>query len=209
MISISQDQAAGALHPYGVVLDSYLYEKIASYIKVMMQWNQKISLTTVTEPSEILKFHFGESLFAASAVNIQNGRLADVGSGAGFPGLALAMANPLLEVTLIDSNAKKAVFLSEVTRRMGLNNVKVIRSRMEEFFPGPSTFDLVTSRAFGQFDELLAWSKSVISDRGNLALWVGDTDAKVIAKKSGWDWQEPRRIPKSEQRYVLVGTPRD
>jgi|ERR1022692_4043346 16S rRNA (guanine527-N7)-methyltransferase len=208
MISISQDQAADALRPYGVVLDTHLYKNIVIYTSVLTQWNQKISLTTITEPSEIVKFHFGESLFAVSAANIQDGRLADVGSGAGFPGLALAMANPRLEVTLIDSNAKKAAFLSEATRKMGLKNVKVTRSRMEELSPGPSAFDFVTSRAFGQFDELLAWSKSFLSDRGKLVLWLGDTDAKAIGHEGGWDWQRPLRIPNSEQRYLLVGIPR-
>jgi 16S rRNA (guanine527-N7)-methyltransferase len=208
MISISQDQAADALRPYGVVLDTHLYKNIVIYTSVLTQWNQKISLTTITEPSEIVKFHFGESLFAVSAANIQDGRLADVGSGAGFPGLALAMANPRLEVTLIDSNAKKAAFLSEATRKMGLKNVKVTRSRMEELSPGPSAFDFVTSRAFGQFDELLAWSKSFLSDRGKLVLWLGHTDAKAIGHEGGWDWQRTLRIPNSEQRYLLVGIPR-
>ena len=208
MISISQDQAADALRPYGVVLDTHLYKNIVIYTSVLTQWNQKISLTTITEPSEIVKFHFGESLFAVSAANIQDGRLADVGSGAGFPGLALAMANPRLEVTLIDSNAKKAAFLSEATRKMGLKNVQVTRSRMEELSPGPSAFDFVTSRAFGQFDELLAWSKSFLSDRGKLVLWLGHTDAKAIGHEGGWDWQRTLRIPNSEQRYLLVGIPR-
>jgi 16S rRNA (guanine527-N7)-methyltransferase len=208
MISISQDQAADALRPYGVVLDTHLYKNIVIYTSVLTQWNQKISLTTITEPSEIVKFHFGESLFAVSAANIQDGRLADVGSGAGFPGLALAMANPRLEVTLIDSNAKKAAFLSEATRKMGLKNVKVTRSRMEELSPGPSAFDFVTSRAFGQFDELLAWSKSFLSDRGKLVLWLGHTDAKAIGHEGGWDWQRTLRITNSEQRYLLVGIPR-
>src|ERR1700733_5078334 len=112
-MDISIDRMDELLRPYGVLVDAHLFELITIYMSTLRQWNQKISLTAVTEPSKILNFHFGESLFAGSEVDIHEGRLADVGSGAGFPGLALAMANPRLFVTLIDSNSKKAAFLSE------------------------------------------------------------------------------------------------
>ena len=98
---------------------SELCERIRTYISLLLRWNQSISLTTVTNSDEILRFHFGESLFAASAFSLENGRLADVGSGAGFPGLPLAMLLPDLNVTLIESNAKKFTFLSEVVRELG------------------------------------------------------------------------------------------
>ena len=92
-----------------------------------------MSLTTVTNPNEILKFHFGESLFAAPAAQISDGRLADVGSGAGFPGLAIRILVEPLEVMLIESNTKKAAFLSEVSRELCLKDVEVFRGRMENF----------------------------------------------------------------------------
>jgi 16S rRNA (guanine527-N7)-methyltransferase len=173
----------------------------------LLQWNKKISLTAVTEPSKILKFHFGESLFAGSEINMRAGRLADVGSGAGFPGLALAMANPNLFVTLIDSNSKKAAFLSEASRKMGLKNVKIVRSRMEEFSPGPEAFDFIASRAVGQFEELLAWSTRTLSFQGKLSLWLADNDSRTISGEKGWEWLERVRIPDSEQRCLLIGKP--
>ena len=137
---------------------------IQSYIGLLLQWNRSISLTTVTDPEDVVRFHFGESLFAASCVPITDGRLADVGSGAGFPGLPLKMLIPSLDLTLIESNAKKAAFLAEAVRRLGLDGVHIFRGRMEEFQDGldlisSTSFDVITARAFGQFDSLLAWSR--------------------------------------------------
>src|SRR5579863_1760181 len=130
--NLTAREVAQRLEPYGVALGGNLRaDKITAYISLLLRWNKAISLTTVTDPGEILRFHFGESLFASSFLDLKNGRLADVGSGAGFPGLPLAMANQSLNVTLIESNAKKAAFLSEVTRSLELQDVTVARSRME------------------------------------------------------------------------------
>src|SRR5271155_1161393 len=113
---LSASQIEKALAPYGLRVSPGLSASIRGYIAILLRWNSKISLTTVVEPLEILKFHFGESFFAAAAVPITHSRLADVGSGAGFPGLPLAMLIPQLEVVLIESNLKKATFLSEGIR---------------------------------------------------------------------------------------------
>ena len=81
-------------------------EKVAQYMQLLLEWNQSFSLTSVTNPSEILSRHFGESMFATSIVPIRQGRLADVGSGAGFPGLAIKIMRPELDVVLIEPNKK-------------------------------------------------------------------------------------------------------
>src|ERR1700722_3313945 len=129
MAEITNSQMEKSLRSYGVPVRSGLLEAILTYISILLRWNGKISLTTVTNSIEILRFHFGESLFAAKAVPVENGRLADVGSGAGFPGLPLAMLLPDLDVVLIESNLKKATFLSEVVRTLRLGNAKVWRGR--------------------------------------------------------------------------------
>src|SRR5580704_11354283 len=150
MIELTNSQMEKSLGYYGVEVRNGLLEAIRTYISILLRWNSKISLTTVTDPLEILKFHFGEGLFAAKSVPIKNGRLADVGSGAGFPGLPLAMLLPDLEVVLIESNLKKATFLSEVIRTLTLGNVKVWRGRMEDMpLDAKSRFDFVTARALG------------------------------------------------------------
>src|ERR1700722_6272713 len=109
--SLSDLRIAKILGAYGVATSPALADSIRNYISMLLRWNSKISLTTVVDPVDILKFHFGESLFANSGVPISFGRLADVGSGAGFPGLPLGIFLPDLEVVLIESNLKKATFL--------------------------------------------------------------------------------------------------
>jgi 16S rRNA (guanine527-N7)-methyltransferase len=213
MKNLLNQQIAAILAEYSIVTEatSPLVGGIQSYLSLLLQWNRSISLTTVTDPEEIVRFHFGESLFAASSVPITVGRLADVGTGAGFPGLPLKMLVPSLDLTLIESNAKKAAFLAEVVRKLALDRVHISRSRMEDLetrdpIPAPS-FDFITARAFGQFDGLLAWSKGHLARTGKLALWLGQQDATSISQRGGWNWSAPGQIPGSDRRFILSGTP--
>src|SRR5689334_6164175 len=114
MKDLSSADLAPLLTPYYPMYSVHLGDRIRAYIALLSEWNRKISLTAVTDPIEIVKFHFGESLFAAYTLEIGDGRLADVGSGAGFPGIPIALAVPCVQVTLIEANAKKAAFLYEV-----------------------------------------------------------------------------------------------
>ena len=166
-----------------------------------------MSLTAVTDPLEILRFHFGESLYAIGSGMVKNGRLADVGSGAGFPGVPLALANPELQVTLIEPNLKKSVFLSEVKRELHLSNIEVLRLRMEEF--EGTSLEYVTARAVGQFAEFLRFSQRVLAPDGEAVLWMSISDTEeLISKSLGWKWSDPRLIPESSQRCLLAGRPR-
>jgi 16S rRNA (guanine527-N7)-methyltransferase len=212
MRTLSNQRIADILREYSVATDakSPLVDGIQSYISLLLQWNQSISLTTVTDPEEIVRFHFGESLFGASAVPITHGRLADIGAGAGFPGLPLGMLVPALDLTLIESNAKKAAFLGEVGRKLALDRMGVFRGRMEEFDGEPSDpFDFITARALGHFDELLAWSRRHLAKSGRIVLWLGEEDVASISRKTGWICTAPARIPGSERRFILSAVPRE
>src|SRR5208282_6580307 len=195
------------LDAYGVHISPHLCASIREYISILLRWNRAISLTTVTKPAEILKFHFGESLFAGFAVPIISGRLADVGSGAGFPGLPLAMANPSLSVNLIESNLKKATFLSEVIRKLQLTGVNVIKARMEDLPASAVGYDFVTARALGHHKELLSWASGSLANDGKLVLWIGEDEANAISRDRDWTWRKPIHIPGSARRFLLVGTP--
>ncbi len=98
--------------------------QIQQYIKILLAWNEKVNLTAIRDPLEILYRHFCESMYAAMAVPVENGRLADVGSGGGFPGLPLKITRPGLRVFLVESNLKKATFLAEVIRDLGLTDAR-------------------------------------------------------------------------------------
>jgi 16S rRNA (guanine527-N7)-methyltransferase len=203
---LSNELIIRELQPYGTIASARLCDQIRVYIDLLLRWNQKTSLTTVTEPEEILRFHFGESLLAVPAVPIRHGRLADVGSGAGFPAVPIRMAFDKLSVILIESNQKKAIFLTEVARELQLQNVEVRRSRMEDACIDDLPVDFVSARAVRIDDEFLNWSHRSLNPVGSLVLWLGQEDANKISEKQGWKWAHPIHIPHSDRRVILHGT---
>jgi 16S rRNA (guanine(527)-N(7))-methyltransferase RsmG len=144
-------------------------------------------------------------MYAATAVPLQAGRLADVGSGGGFPGLALKIARPELQVFLIESNVKKATFLAEVVRELYLVDTPVLVSPYEELGEEVAPLDFVCSRALGEFGKFLGWAGSEQVAAKQAILWVGGRDIDEIKKIEGWLWREPISIPRSLQRFLLVG----
>jgi 16S rRNA (guanine527-N7)-methyltransferase len=171
-----------------------------------MRWNEKINLTAIREPLEILYRHFCESMYAAAVVQLERGRLADVGSGGGFPGLPLKIIRPGLEVFLVESNVKKATFLAEAVRELGFDGARVIVSRYEELSEEVAPLDVVCSRAVGDFGPLLAWAGSVPVSAKQAVLWIGGGDLEMVKREPGWEWREPIPIPHSLRRFLLVGT---
>jgi len=138
---------------------------------------------------------------------VEKSRLADVGSGAGFPGIPLAMARPSLGVTLIEPNAKQFAFLNEVIRNLEIHNVETFRGRMADFQHPVGRLDVATARALGQFDDLLGWARRQLTPTGTLILWVVDEDAQKVAADSRFKWGVPQRIPGAERRSILLGSP--
>src|SRR5213594_2147174 len=180
--------------------------QIQQYIKILLAWNEKVNLTAIRDPLEILYRHFCESMYAAKAVLVENGRLADVGSGGGFPGLPLKIIRPGLRVFLVESNLKKATFLAEVVRELGLNDTQVLVRRYEELHEEIAPLDYVCSRALGEFPAFLDWAASDQIGAKQVILWIGARDLPEIQKISTWDWGEPIQVPHSLRRLLLVGT---
>ena len=198
---------AETLHSYEVTVSPALCESIRTYIALFLRWNQKIALTTVVDPFKILKFHFGESMFAAGKIPIRHGRLADVGTGPGFPGIPLRMLAPDLNCVLIESNSKKSTFLAEVVRALQLANVSIFRGRMEDYKKSGPGFDFAICRAVGIHDEFLDWSASHLEPQGRAILWLGDQDAAKISTHNDWKWSQILEIPHSDHRVILAGSP--
>src|SRR5712691_3302110 len=160
--------------------------QIQQYIDILLTWNEKVNLTAIQDPLEILYRHFCESMYAADAVPLQKGRLADIGSGAGFPGLPLKILRPQLDLHLVEANVKKATFLAEVIRELVLRDVRVLVSRYEDLGEEIAPLDFVCTRAVGEFPRLLAWASSQIIGARQVLLWVGGRDSEVIRKSMDW-----------------------
>jgi 16S rRNA (guanine527-N7)-methyltransferase len=202
---LSKDTIEVALKPFGITASELLCDQIRTYIDLLLRWNQKTSLTTITDPTEILRFHFGESLLAVAKVPIRHGRLADVGSGAGFPAVPIRMVSEGLSIILIESNQKKAAFLAELARELQLDNVDVRRARMENTLIQNDKMDYVTARALGIDDDFLKWAHSSLNAQGSAVLWLVESDSSRISRNIGWVWSDPIRIPRSERRVILRG----
>ncbi|MCL5288581.1 MAG: 16S rRNA (guanine(527)-N(7))-methyltransferase RsmG [Acidobacteria bacterium] len=196
-----------ALEPFGVAPTLELAKAIRTYMELLLRWNRKVSLTSITEPREILQRHFGESMFAAHAIPIERGRLVDVGSGAGFPGLALKMISPSLEVTLIEPNVKKAAFLAEVVRALSLSSVRIMNERTDDILSLEANADFVTCRAVRSDKQLLGWMRKALTTGGCCVFWVGMEGATALQQNAEWNWVTPISVPLSSGRVLLAGKP--
>lgn len=203
---LSAEVISKALREFHIEAEAEQIAAIQRYMAMLLGWNEKINLTAIRDPLEMLYRHFCESMYAAVAVPIGAGRLADVGSGGGFPGVALKILRQDLQVFLIESNVKKATFLAEVVRELELADARVLVSRYEELGEEIAPLDYVCSRALGEFGKFLAWAGSERVAAGQVMLWVGGRDIEEIKNIQGWSWREPISIPHSLQRFLLVGS---
>lgn len=205
-----------SLSAIGDILQSYdldapdiLCERIRSYITLLLKWNKRTSLTSIEDSAEIVRYHFAESFLAVKACESLDGRLADVGSGAGFPGIALKMYVPSLEAFLIESNSKKCVFLAEVIRSLELTSIIIVRSRYQDIRALERPFDFVAARAIGEISSLLDWAASAIVSKGRLLLWLGAQGVDEASAMQRLRWNPPFVIPRTKGRFILNGSLRN
>ena len=204
--SLTKQQIRSMLESFDLAVADSLCEQIRTYVELLLRWNRRISLTAIESPEEIVRSHFAESLLATESVPNLHGRLADVGTGAGFPGLPLRMYIPDLHLTLIEPNAKKCAFLAEVARTLDLKNVEIIQRRYEDVRTPDPPFDIVTARALGQFQEFADWAESVLAPGGRLMVWTGPDGKSELERKRSWKWQAPYVIPGSKHRLIVIGS---
>lgn len=157
------------LEPFGLDLSSTQVDQILAYLQLLLRWNAKINLTAIRDPEECVTRHFGESLFLARHYQL-HGDLLDVGSGAGFPGLALKIVFPGISVTLLEPVAKKRAFLKEAVRACGFSQVLVRSERLEALASANQlqTFDFATMRAVGIWNCSSPWQRNALS-RGEVS----------------------------------------
>lgn len=209
---------AHLLDPFleGDVLSKTQLENISTYIDILQRWNARINLTAIRDPDEIITRHFGESLFAAHHLfpdpsmhsapsEVKAIEVADVGSGAGFPGIPIKLWAPQISLTLIESNHKKATFLREVSRALTLTDIDIQNTRAESL--ANKRFDVVTLRAVEHFQSTLPIAASILKPDGQLALLIGSSQ-RPSAKSTlpSMNWHEPAPIPASNSRILLAGS---
>jgi 16S rRNA (guanine527-N7)-methyltransferase len=158
--SLRQRLCAG-ISELGLAFDEAAIERLLAYVELLERWNAAYNLTAVRDPAEMVTRHLIDSL--AIVPHVQGATLADLGSGAGLPGIPLAIAAPEREILLVDSNGKKARFLREAVRRLGLPRVRVAESRVENV---EGSFDCITARAFASLAEMLGWGGHLLAPDG-------------------------------------------
>ena len=155
MSTLSESKIATLLAPYLPDPPAPLCAQLSLYLDLLLKWNARTNLTAIREPEEIVRRHFGESLFAGGHLDPATRTLLDLGSGAGFPGLPIALFHPEIAVTLAESQNKKATFLREVVRTLNLTNVEIWAARAESM-PPARQFDTVTLRAVDNMPAAIA-----------------------------------------------------
>ena len=162
-----------------------LAEPLAQYLALMLRWNAAYNLTAIRDPREMVTKHLLDSLAMAPAV-ADVPTLADLGTGPGLPGIPLAIATPGLRVTLVESNGKKARFMREALRKLGLGNAEVAESRIEAL-DRPGQFAAITARALATLPQILALGGHLLAADGVLLAMKGARpDDEIAALPPGW-----------------------
>lgn len=188
-----QSKLTQGLQKAGIELPSEAQQKLLDYLDLLQKWNKVHNLTAVRDPDEMVTLHLLDSLSVLPY--IQGGRLLDVGSGAGLPGIPLAICRPELQVTVLDSSHKKASFMRQAKAELGISNLEVICGRVEAFKP-PELFDQVISRAFSDLGEFM-----------QLTRHLGKPNAQWLAMKGVYPFEELSQINSEPVRVVPLQVP--
>ncbi len=176
-----EEKLACGLEEMGLHLDLATQSSLLGYVALIQKWNKVYNLTAVRDPEKMVTQHLLDSL--AVLPHLVGRRVIDVGTGPGLPGIPLALVNPALEVTLLDSNHKKTSFLRQACLELGLNNTTVVCERVEAWRP-EEKYDVVISRAFSDLAEFASLALHLCSDTG-----------LMLAMKGIYPYEELTRLP--------------
>jgi 16S rRNA (guanine527-N7)-methyltransferase len=181
-MTVEQQLTAG-IAALGLALPEGAEAKLLAYLTLLDKWNRVYNLTAVRDVERMVSHHLLDSL--AAVPFFQGETVLDVGSGGGLPGIPLAIARPQLQVTLIDSIAKKTAFLLQAKAELGLANLNVVTGRVEDYRP-ESGFDVVTSRAFSDLKEFVTLTRHLLKPAGRWLAMKGLMPHEEIASLPDW-----------------------
>ncbi len=198
MQTLKEDRIASLLMPYveGLTLPPTLYASVSTYLDLLLRWNTRTNLTAVRDPEQIVQRQVGESLLAARFVQ-PGATVLDFGTGAGFPGIPLQLAQPTAALTLAESQGKKASFLREAVRTLELK-CTVWADRVENI-PADRRFDVVIMRAVDDSERMTVLAAQRVVAGGSLLRYSGQEGATVLP---GWQTADEVVIPLSPGRLV-------
>jgi 16S rRNA (guanine527-N7)-methyltransferase len=204
MSSESGDKIADAIKMAGLApLDGEVVSRLSDYISLILRWNTRVNLTAIRAEDSIISRHIVESIEVISKLPDGIGTLLDYGSGAGLPGIPIAICRPEIEVTLAESQNKKAAFLMEAVRVLGLN-AKVHSGRAEQL---KSQFDCVTLRAVDKMAAAVSSAAGLVATNGWLALMTTAASLKGLetAAGLGFDWADMLPLTGGDPRILALG----
>lgn len=187
------DKLQQGLSQAGLDLPEAVQLKLLDYLALLQKWNKVHNLTAVREPEEMVTLHLLDSLSVLP--HIVSGRLLDVGSGAGLPGIPLALCKPDLQVTVMDSSHKKASFMRQAKAELGLHNLQVVCGRVEKYHP-EQPFDMVISRAFSDLSEFVALTRH-----------LGHEGTQWLAMKGVYPYDELSQLKLEPERVIALDVP--
>ena len=187
-----------------IELDENKAKALKIYKELLVEWNEKMNLTAITEDYEVIIKHFVDCLECTHLITDEK-KIIDVGTGAGFPGMVLAIYYPQIDFTLLDGLNKRLIFLEEVVNKLGLKNVKIVHARAEEAARNEEyfeTFDTVVSRAVANLPVLLEYTSPYVKVNGKCIVMKGDNAKEELdLAKNAMNILKLRNIDKKEYKY--------
>ena len=205
MHQVLQQKLADGLSALPLELNASVQHQLIDYLQLLVKWNRAYNLTAIRQPEQMVTRHLLDSLVIGPY--LQGPRILDVGTGAGLPGIPLALAYPDLQFTLLDSNGKKIRFVTQAVAELGLANVDVIQSRIEAFQP-ECRFDTIPARAFASIEELIDQTTRLLVDKGQYLIMKGVYPvAEVEAMPEGYQVEAVHqlKVPALDaERHLLI-----
>ena len=184
-------------------LSDQVIDQLMAYLDLVEKWNRVYNLTAIRERDEMIKLHLLDSLSILNHVHVKN--ILDVGSGAGFPGIVLAITKPELKVTVMDSVNKKTTFMQQVKSELSLMNLDVVNSRVEDYQP-TTLFEAVISRAFSNLKNMMSLTQHTLQKEG---VWLAMKSKDVREELQAFEKNQYTLIPLevpfiNAERYLVI-----